>query len=61
MLEQEYKNIVYVGTSRARIELCVVTSLSDNEISEVLATENIKKAKNAEKALATLLNTKLLK
>ncbi|MBR6983727.1 MAG: ATP-binding domain-containing protein [Ruminococcus sp.] len=61
MLEQEYKNIVYVGTSRARFELCVVTSLSDNEISEVLATENIKKAKNAEKALATLLNTKLLK
>jgi hypothetical protein len=50
-----------VGTSRARFELCVVTSLSDNEISEVLATENIKKAKNAEKALATLLNTKLLK
>ena len=61
MLEQEYKNIVYVGTSRVRFELCVVTSLSDNEISEVLATENIKKAKNAEKALATLLNTKLLK
>ena len=50
-----------MGTSRARFELCVVTSLSDNEISEVLATENIKKAKNVEKALATLLNTKLLK
>ena len=43
MLEQEYKNIVYVGTSRAQFELCVVTSLSNNEISEVLAKENIKK------------------
>lgn len=61
MLEQEYKNIIYVGASRARFELCVVTSLSDNEICEMLATENIKRTKNIEKALATLFNTKLIK
>ncbi len=59
--EQESRNILYVGTSRARFELCVIASLNEDEINEILTAEKMTKTKNPEKALANILNTKLMK
>ena len=52
------EQIMYVGSSRARFKLAMISSLSSEECVEILESLGNKKSKNPEKAIATLYNAK---
>ena len=53
------KLLFYVGASRARLKLCIVAQLSDDECSEVAKALGRSSTRKPKKALATVLNTML--
>ena len=53
------KLLFYVGSSRARLKLCIIACLSDDECSEISAAFGRKSSRRPRKTLATALNTLL--
>ena len=51
------KLLFYVGASRARLKLCIVANLSEDECSEVAAALGRSSTRRPKKALATALNS----
>lgn len=54
------KNL-YVGASRAKFELGIVAILSENECKEICGLKGLTVKRNYQKAIATSINSKLLK
>lgn len=60
LLEEEEKNL-YVGASRAKYELGIVAVLSEMQCKEIASHKGLVVKKNYAKAIATSINSKLLK
>lgn len=60
LLENEDKNL-YVGASRAKYELAMVSIMSEDECQEICIKKGLNVKKNFKKALATSINSKLVK
>lgn len=60
MLENEDKNL-YVGASRAKYELAMVSIISEDECQDICIKKQLSAKKNLKKAIATSINSKLLK
>ena len=56
---QNAEQIMYVGSSRARYKLYLITNIYDEDCKNILESKEIKKSKNPKKAFATLYNSKL--
>ncbi len=54
------KNL-YVGSSRAKYELAIIALLTEEECKQILEIKGLNAKRNCRKALATSLNTKLVK
>lgn len=58
MLKEEMSQLLYVGASRAKFKLNIISNLSEDDCEEVLNELDLRKSKNIYKSLATAFNTK---
>lgn len=59
LLEDGYKGILYVGSSRARIRLILMSAMNNNDCVEIIKQLNLRKKRKPQKEVATLLDAKL--
>lgn len=59
-IETVGRNIIYVGSSRARFELAAIISISEDEICTCLDEFKTRHGKKPSKSLATFFNAKLV-
>ena len=58
MLLEEMSQLLYVGASRAKYKLIMISNIDENECKEILDEINVNKGKNVFKSLAIALNAK---
>ena len=61
MFADEGKQLMYVGTSRARFKLSCIVNITENECLKLMEDRNIKHNRNILKSFATAFNAKMLR
>lgn len=60
MIESEFEQLLYVGSSRAKFKLYIISNLMKSECIKILDQLKIKKGKDIFKSLSTIYNTKYI-
>ena len=61
LIREELEQLLYVGASRAKYKLNIISNLSEEECNELLEKVGYRKSNNPYKSLATLFNSRYKK
>lgn len=58
LLEEDYRRVLYVGASRARIRLILISMINSDDCTDIIERIGVKKMRKPQKAIAVSLNAK---